>query len=351
MQFDGRLPALPRLRTVLAITLMGMLVVSAGCSGLLDGDSAGTDGARLESVPSQSDAVFYADVNGLLDSEAHETLANTVFEEAANVSDSYDGPTDVEDALNETENSSGVDITQIDDVTAFSSSEESGEYSGAIVETTLSESAFVSAQAENQEYNFSEGEYNDYTFYSPTEEPEFGDATYIGILEDGVYVTGTEAAVKDTIDTHAGDQDPISGEIRDAYSETDAGYLRWASAVPQDQVPTNQSNESVPVNTEVFSAVQIVTGSHSAETESVSLSVNMMTESESSAEDVKDATDGAISLASAYVENEQAQENLRQINVTREGTTVGVDYENSTSSIQELIRTYFRLVLGMGMGA
>jgi hypothetical protein len=350
MQFDGSRPALPRLRTVLAITLTAVLLVSAGCTGVLGGDSAGSDGARLENVPSQSDAVFYADVNGLLDSEAHTTLANTIFAEFANVSDSYDGPTDVDDALNETENSSGVDITEIDAVTGFSSSTESDEYSGAIVETSLSESAFVSAQSETQAYNFSEGEYNGYTFYTPSEEPAFGDATYIGILEDGVYVTGTEAAVKDTIDTEAGDVDAISGEISDAYSETDDGYIRWASAVPQDQVPTNQSNESVPVNTEVFSAVELVSGSHSAVPDTVSLSVNMMTNSGSAAEDVKDATDGAVSLASAYVEDDQAQENLRQINVTSDGTTVSVSYENSTSSIQDLIRTYIQLFLGMGMG-
>lgn len=351
MMSKGSLPALQRLRTVLAITLTAMLLVSAGCSGLFGGDSASSEGARLDSVPSQSDAVVYVDVDGLLDSEAHETLGNTVLDEIANVSDSYDGPSDVQDALNESENSSGVDITTFDDVTVFSSSEESGEYSGAIVETSLSESEFVSAQAENQEYNFTEDEYNGYTFYSPTEEPEFGDATYIGILEDGVYVTGTEAAVKDAIDTEAGDNDAISGEIRDAYTETAEGFIRWASDVPQNQVPTNQSNESVPVNTEVYSAVEIVSGSHSAEPESVSVSVNMMTDSESAAEDVKDATDGAVSLASAYVEDEVAQENLRQINVSREGTTVNVNYENETSSIQNLVRTYIRLLFGMGMGA
>jgi hypothetical protein len=336
----------PNPRTVLAVMLTALLVTAAGCGGLLGDDGSSSEGARLDSVPDRADAVFYMDVEGILESDAHRGLANTVFEEFANTSDSYEGPGNVDEAQEEAENTSGVDAGDIQEVTGFSASTESGEYSGAIVESSLSESEFVTAQAENQEYNFSEDEYNGHTFYSPSSEPDSGNETYIGVLEDGVYVTGTEEAVRDVIDTVDGEMDPISGEVRTAYEETRDGLVRFASSVPQDEIPTDAANGSVPIDTQVFASVSLVSGSHYVADETVGLNLNLDTDSESSAADVRDATDGAVSLASAYLTNDQAQDQLRKINVSSEGSTVTVEYGSSVSSLEELIRTYVQLLAG-----
>lgn len=346
MQPSGDLFVVPEMRTIIAVMLTALLVTAAGCGGLLGDDGGPSEGARLDSVPEKADAIFYMDVEGTLESDAHRTLANTVFEEFANVSESYDGPANVDEAQEDAENESGVNAGDIQEVTGFSASTESGEYSGAIVESSLSESEFVSAQAENQEYNFTEGEYNGHTFYSPSSEPDVGNESFIGVLEDGVYVTGTEQAVRDVIDTVEGEIDPISGEVRSAYEDTREGLVRFASAVPQDEIPTDAANGSVPINTQVFASVSLVSGSHYTDDDTVGLNLHMETDSESSAADVRDATDGAVSLASAYLTNEQAQDQLRKINVTSEGPTVTIEYGSSVSSLQELIRTYVQLLAG-----
>jgi hypothetical protein len=339
--------ALPPRRTLLAIAVAVLLTLSAGCTGVLGGDTgAGDDGAKLDSVPERADAIAYIDVDGMLEADQHRTLANTVFESLANASESYDGPENVEGGLTEAQNTSGVDITEVDAVTSFSASSESGEYSGAIVETSLSESAFVSATAENRPYNFTESAYNGQTLYEPTEVPRFETPTYIGVLGDGVYVTGTEDAVKDAIDTSVGDADPLGGDVLAAYEETADGFIRFASAVPQEELPTEAANRSVPVDTRVFETVTMVSGSHTAEGESVGLTVHLQTESGADASDVRDATDGAVSLASAYVSDEQAQEQLRNIEVTKDGSMVTIDYTAEVPALQELIRTYIQQFAG-----
>lgn len=343
MSLSRGLVPLANLRTGLAVALTVLLVASAGCSGLLGGDgAAGSEGAKLDSVPEQADAIAYIDVDGLLEADQHRRLANTVFDSFANASDAYDGPENATEAITEAQNSSGVDITEIDDVTTFSASSQSGEYSGAIIETSLSESAFVSATAENRPYNFTETSYNGQTLYEPTEVPRFETPTYIGVLADGVFVTGTEDAVKDAIDTTVGDADQIGGDVLAAYEETADGYVRFASAVPQDQLPTEAANRSVPVDTRVFESVTMVSGSHTAEGESVGLTVKLQTATEADASDVRDATDGAVSLASAYVSDEQAQDQLRNIEVTKEGTVVTIDYSAEVTALQDLIRTYIQ---------
>lgn len=339
---SGSVP-LEDLRTVLAVALAVVMVASAGCSGLLGGDgAAGSEGAKLDSVPEQADAIAYVDVDGLLEADQHRTLANTVFDSLANTSDSYDGPENATEAITEAQNTSGVDVTKIDDVTTFSASSQSGEYSGAIVETSLSEQAFVSATAENRPYNFTETTYNGQTVYEPTEVPRFETPTYIGVLADGVYVTGTEDAVKDAIDTSVGDAEQIGGDVLAAYEETADGYVRFASAVPRDQLPTEAANRTVPVDTRVFETVTMVSGSHTADGESVSLTVKLQTATEAEASDVRDATDGAISLASAYVSDDQAKDQLRNIEVTKDGTVVTMDYTAEVTALQDLIRTYIQ---------
>lgn len=338
-------------RTVLAVVMAGLLVVTAGCSGALpgtgDGGASGT--AALDSVPAEADAVFFADVDGILASDAHRSIADAFFDELGNSSESYEGPTSVEEALEEARNTSDVDPAAVGDVTVFSSSNASGEYSGAISETNLSTEAFVAAQERTAGFNYTETEYNGHALFVPEEEPAFGTATYIGVLADGTFVTGTEAAVRDSIDTVEGDMEAFSGPARDAFEDTRSGFVRFASAVPQEQVPTNGTAGGTPVDVSVFAAVSVVSGSQYVDGETVGLAVNMETGSADEARDVRDVTDGAVSFASGLVSEEVAKEQLREVEVTRDGSTVGVTYENTVAAIQEVVRTYVRVFLATGV--
>ncbi|MFB6111447.1 MAG: hypothetical protein ABEJ35_02810 [Halobacteriaceae archaeon] len=349
MSLTGDDSMVPTPRGVLAVALIAVLVVSAGCSGLsLGGDSGGGDGGALDSVPGTADAITYVDVDGIVTSDQHRALANAFFEAAANSSEEYDGPTSVDDALADAQNNTSVDLTKIYEVTIFSSSNQSGEYSAAIVETGLSESAFIAALERDQPYNLTEESYNGHTLYVPAESSEPSDSNYVGVLSDGTFVTGTEAAVKDAIDTVEGDVDPISGDVVTAFQNTRDGFIRFASNVPQDQLPTDSANRSVPINTQVYETVTLVSGSQYVDGQTVGLAVTMQTESESAATDVRDATDGAVSLASAYVSEESFQNQLRNVSVTQDGADVTVRFENSVSSLESVIERLVQLLYATG---
>jgi len=329
-----------RRQPVLALVVAALLV-TAGCSGVIPGtDGGGGDaGAALDTVPSEATGVFYVDVDGLLQSDAHRDLTNTYLSIVANQSTDYDGPTTAEEALQEAQNESGLDPTTIDAVTAFSNAEATGDYSGVIVTGSFTESEFVNAQSEEQSYNFTETTYEGQPLYEPQDPPRYADEMYIGVLGDGKVVTGSEAAVKDAIDVSVGNADALSGEVKSAFENSRDGFVRFAASVPQDQVPTDTANRSVPVDTTVYSSVTTVWGAHYVTGDTVGTTFTMQASSADAATDIRDVTDGAVSLASGYVSDDTAKDQLRAIEVTKDGDTVTVTYENSVSALQSVLQT------------
>lgn len=325
-------------RTPATVLVVAVLLVTAGCSGVIPGDgSQGEAGPALDSVPANATAVTYVDVDGLLTSEAHTSIANTYLSIVANQSEEYTGPETAAEAIDMAENESGLDPTSIDAVTAFSSGTAAGDYSGAIVAGSFSTDTFVDAQAESQPYNYSETTYAGHTLYEPVNPPMYSEVTYIGVLDDGSVVTGTETAVKDALDVDAGNGDAVSGDVRSAFENSRDGFVRFGATVPQDQLPTEAANRSVPFDATVYSSVEAVWGAHYVSGDTVGVTVTMDATSTEAGTDIRDVTDGAVSLASGYVNNETFKDHLRAITVERDGTAVTVTYENDVAAIQAVL--------------
>lgn len=329
-------------RQPLLALLVTALVVTAGCSGILPGsDGSGEAGAALDSVPAKATAVTYVDVDGLLESDAHTRLLNTYLSELANATEGYDGPTTAAEVIENAENETELDLSTIDAVTLFSAAGTANDYSGAIVTGSFTEQGFVDAQAASQSYNYSETTYAGHTLYVPVDPPRYADETYIGVLGDGKMVTGTETAVKDAIDVSAGNADPVSGAVRTAFQNSRDGFLRFGATVPQDQLPTDAANRSLPIDANVYSSVTTVWGAHYVDGDTVGATVTMEATSVDAAKDVRDVTDGAVSLASGYVTEETVKDQLRAITVERDGTAVTVTYENGVGSLESVIEALF----------
>ncbi|MFB6104340.1 MAG: hypothetical protein ABEJ57_04550 [Halobacteriaceae archaeon] len=329
-----------RRQPVLAL-MVATLLVTAGCGGVIPGsDGGGADaGAALDTVPAKATGIVYVDVDGLLQSDAHRDLTNTYLSVLANQSAGYSGPTTAEEAIAQAKNESGLDPSSIDAITAFSAADAAGDYSGVIVTGSFTESEFVTAQSEQQTYNFTETTYAGQPFYKPKNPPRYADTMYIGVLGDGKVVTGSEAAVKDAIDVSVGNADAISGAVKTAFQNSRDGFIRFGATVPQDQLPTDAANRSLPVDASVYSKVTTVWGAHYVSGDTVGATFTMQATSADAATDIRDVTDGAVSLASGYVSSDTAKEQLRNITVTKDGDTVTVTFENSVSALQSVIKT------------
>lgn len=325
-------------RTLATVLVITVLLVTAGCSGVIPGgDSAGETGPALNTVPANATAITFVDVDGLLTSEAHQSVANTYLGLVANQSEGDSGPTTVDEALEMAENESGIAPTAIDSVTAFSSGDAASAYSGAIVAGSFTTEQFVDAQSQSQPYNYSETTYAAHTLYEPVNPPQFSEITYIGVLDNGAVVTGTESAVKDALDVDAGNGDAVTGPVRSAFENSRDGFIRFGATVPHDQLPTEAANRSVPFDATVYSSVEAVWGAHYVTGDSIGVTVTMDAPSSEAATDIRDVTDGAVSLASGYVNNETFKDHLREITVEQDGSAVTITYENEVAAIQAVL--------------
>lgn len=340
------------LRGVALAVAMSILVVTAGCSALPGGDGGGTTTASVDSVPAGVDSVATVDVAGILADENHRSIANTVFNLSAQ-QPFYEGPANVSAALEEARDSSDLDPSGLNNVVAFGAYPEGGSsadagYGAVIVGSSWEEAALIETIRNQSDATVTEGEYGGATVYT-TEGSEEGT---IGVLADGKYVFGTTAAVEDVIDVDQGNADALSGSLRTAYEDSHEGYVRFAATVPQDSasVPGGAAPGGVNVS-DAFQKITMVSGAHYTDGDSVGVTTTLHAEDSSAASDIQSTIDGLVSIAQGTVEDPDLTAVIDSVSVSEpDGSTVTITYEQSTSEIEDLVRTYFEQAL-MGAAA
>ncbi|MFC3476662.1 hypothetical protein [Halobacterium litoreum] len=328
-------------RALLAVAVVAM-VATAGCTGGVlnaGGGGSGSGSAQLDSVPASAEFVGYADVDGMVSDDNLRALMNTALETQAEQSEYYDGPTSVEEMLNEAESTSDLSPSKFEDVTFFGAPGEqtatNAEQAGMIVTTDFTEDELVATLEENGE-DLSESTYADTTLYTYG----FQGQNAMAPLGDGTFALGDEAAVKSVLDVEAGNEEALGGDLRTAYSNTDDGYVKFAMAVPQDQVPADQLDSQSPMNVSAFNSVEFVSGSFSTSGSDVSMDMNMVTDSQANGDRMYDLVDGALQLYSG-VGGEEVQEALDKLSVEQSGATVSVTFTDSVSNLEEYIEEMY----------
>lgn len=330
-------PRSPRRQAVFAVALTAMLA-TAGCTGgVLDsgGNGSASSGAQLDSVPANAEFVGYADLDGMVADDNLRTLMNTALETQSEESEYYDGPTSVEEMLDEAESESGLSPSDFHDVTFFGSSGENvptnAQQSGMIVTTDVSEDELVAAM-EDEGTDVTEETYGDSTIYTYG----FDGQNAVTALGDGTFALGQTAAVKSVIDVDAGDEEALGGDLRTAYSNTDDGYVRFAMSVPQDDVPADQFDSQSPMNVSAFNSVEYLSGSFGTSGSDVSMDLNLVTDSSADGDRMYDLIDGALSLYSG-VGGEEVQEALDKLSVEQDGDTVTVSFTDTVDNLEEYV--------------
>lgn len=332
------------IRRVAAVLLVAALVATAGCSSLLSGGGGAAADAQLDSVPAKADTLAFVDVQGMLGDDTLRSIANTYYEEQAEAyGEYYDGPTSVEGFLSQIENESGISPKKLDTVTFFASAKKQadsgdGEFAGMIVTSRLSKSALKSALDETGT-SYSTETYKGATLWV-SQGGVSGSQDVVGWLGDGTFVLGNRGSVEAVIDVRNGDADAVSGELRKTFEDTRDGYVKFAMSVPQGQFDADRY-QSGQFDTSSFNSVHTVSGAFYVEGSTVGVVTHLATNSSSAASDIEDVTSGAVSLYKGFVKAESVEKALEKVEVTKEGTTVTITYENSESNIEAAIEAAF----------
>ncbi|WP_262174961.1 hypothetical protein [Haloarcula laminariae] len=230
------------------------------------------------------------------------------------------------------ENETGIDPGPAREVVVFSdnrSAEESA-YRGLVLRTNAGTDTAVAGIRDATNGSYRSTTYNGRTIYVPANASD----RYVGVLGEGELVVGTQAAVRDTIDVSQGDADRVDGPLRQAYGTTGNGTVRFATTAPGQWVPGGSSF----LDTEAYRQLDTASGTYYIDGGSAVLTARLGASSTADAQTVAQATEGATVIGQRTIENESAAAALESVNVSREGETVTVRYEQPLGAFQRAVR-------------
>lgn len=269
--------------------LLAFVVLSAGCSGLIGSDSV-DDSAPLDDIPEEADGIVHFQTGVLTDSTT-ESLMDGLAEMDApeDVDDGLDEPDSWDEAIDEFEDETDIDIDDVHSLTVFVGDEElegSEEYTGIIVQSDLNWEDFENAADEEVETDdIEEDSYNDVTVY--IEDDEFSDIdSWIADFGDGTFALGPEPVIRDVIDTNQGDGPGIDDNLRDTYEGATEGYLTAAVTLTDEQadVVGDIAAEEGGINEMFIPEAEAVTMSYHTEDDRMNAEMDIVLQSTEEAE-------------------------------------------------------------------
>ena len=311
------------------------VVTTAGCMGALPGgDDAG--GEPLDDVPQGVDVIMYMD-SGIVQDEATVETMNGLIDLSKEQNPNYDGPGSYEQALQEAENESDLDIEGFQSMLVFGQANPSGqtEYAGAIIQTDWTVEELQNAGDGGME-NLEEDSYNGVDVYVQEDELT-GDVTWFADFGDGKFAVGPEGVVQDVIDTNQGDAEPFSGELRNAYQSVEDGYLKAAVTVPEDEF----SDQAASGPYQSASDIEIMTMVYYTEGTDMNVDAQLTATNETAAGQLRQDVDDSVSALNLIAGEEPAvQDMIDGITVEQDGSDVVVNFQTNPDQIIALMKTF-----------
>lgn len=340
------------LRAGAGLLTAGALGASAGCTQVQEavpGLGGGSTG-RAKQAPEDSEAVFYADVEATLNSDATREVANAYLG-VASESEYYEGPGDFEEALETAEDEADLSPTELQWGIGFGDYGDEP-YGGAIFQANWEEDDIVDSIEESSGFELDEDEYEGQTVY--VSENEASTAGALGVLGGGRYVVGSEDAVEDVIDVGSGNEDPLEQELVDAFNATQgSGLVRFAAEVPSDTIPDAyppRGENSVDLSS--FQDVEQVGGSlYTANGgDTVGMEMAMLAEDADHAEELQEQTEALITVSENREGTpDEAAEILGEIEVAiQNNTNVVVSYEAPLDDVVDSVEGTAETFYGQG---
>lgn len=313
-------------RKLAVLSVVIVAVLSAGCMGVLLGDDD-----PVEHAPQESDVLVHVDM-AMYEDDDVERLANTMADEDPG----FDG---LDEEFEEFEDETGLDPTEAHEVLVFAEipdqetqmDPDAEEFGGLIVYSDWDEDDVIESieDEEDTDYELTEHAGED-ALYEPTEEPDFGDALYVGVLDDGQFVLGTESGVTASLDIAYNGADPVDGDVREMYDDMHGGHVTVAAGI------TDELEDDPTINDEIAQA-EVVGGAFDTDDGAVSLEGQVIAADENVAMDTADMIDGGLATARQFTEDEDVENELREVEVEQDGTTVTISYQGDIDDLETLM--------------
>ncbi|RXK48351.1 hypothetical protein [Halorientalis pallida] len=342
---------------VVGVFLAGGTVVTAlALGGFLPAMDGGDQ--MIDRVPGEADTVVYVDPGVVSDPTTKRTINATLDPFAAY--ESYEGPADYGDLLAAYENETGEDelaLSKLNSVMVYGSTaanESGNEYYGVIIDSEWQTSNVVES-AENGS-DLSEETYEGYTVYV-NESGADGQAELLGVLSEGLYVVGTEAAVEDAIDVDRGAADPVSGDLRQTYRNTRDGYVQFATTLEKSDIndstlPGTAGGYSREQVREIFEDTHTVAGSYYTDGDTIGFETRFGTNGEGTASDLTNLIDAGVVRAKNNATNESVVSFYDSVDVNQDGSDavmrIEVDSDTVAAAIQSTVEPFARLLGSFG---
>lgn len=309
--------------------LLGLVLVGAGLYAVVLLGSGGSVPAPMDTVPENASMVVTAEGDAVED----ETTRQVV--NAALNASGVDEPGNYAELAALAGVGTGLETDDLDRIVAYGTvahdsdaDAETRGYLGVVVESEWSESGFVAAVAGQTET--SRESYGGYTVHVVGE----GDnQTWIGVVQDGRYVVGTEAAVTDALDVVAGESDAWDGQVRSSLEDVEDGSVKFASAVPREFLRENPTlnQEGLPIDFGPVKSVRVLAGSMQTGPENVTVRLRVRANTTANAERLTQQLDAFASIRGSMASSQAVSAALSATTFEQDGQTVIVDYEGPES--------------------
>lgn len=317
----------------------------AGCGGDGGGNGNGNGNAPGSSqIPAAAQAMVQVDAQGMLNDDNIRSVVNKFLEEAAAQGD-YTGPQTMEEVLSTAESESELSPSGFHSMTMFMKVDGASaveNYLGMLFETDWTAQEMIDA-AGGLGADVSEGTYQGVTTYTTTDAT--GETTMAADLGDGMFALGTENAAKDAVDVSTGNGNALSGDLANYFDQTSGGHMRFASMIPEDQLPEESQQMDLG-----FQQIRYVSGSFYSQGSDLGVDLSMHTTGSEAASELSTNLEATLNFLSSGVEDPTAQEIIDQIDFSTSESTVTITYAESVSKINTYVEAYAASVFTGGMG-
>ncbi|SEH16367.1 hypothetical protein SAMN04487967_2577 [Natronorubrum sediminis] len=328
------------------------ITATAGCTGFLDNTDAAS--SLVDAVPGETTLLAHLDVEAVADGEASETDLESALEGL----DAF-GSERATEAIVAFEDRTGLDpleaneVVLFGDVDAISSDATEEEVAAAAAQETIivdgdwSEDDVVASLEETTDLEYeSESAGGDAERYEPVSvangDGDGGDGDgggdeppVLGVLGDGRYVVGDEDGVDAALETHAGDEEAISGSIRSAYDGANDGPVTVA-AVPDGSPLPDEFAFLAGGNDDIFEEIDAIGLQYDTiDDETVDLELDFHVDDDSDAEQLETVLQGGLSALGEL--DDELSDASDEATLEREETVVSIVYQGDADAVAALL--------------
>lgn len=345
-----------------ALALTALVVLTAGCSGLMGSDGGG-QGTPLDDIPEGVDVVMHFE-SGVLEDPTTEELMNGLIDldtgQAGEMGE--DQPENWEEVLQQFEEETDLRVSGFHSMTVFGKSsglsaatEGMGEnsqgmnsdqqdYAGVIMQTDYTWQEMVEAADQNPD-SFSEETYNGVTVYvneSVENMEQVDQSGWVADMGEGKYVLGPKNVVQDVIDTNQGNMASFSGDIRQAYESAPDGYMKMAANVTDDatQAASSAAGGGMMMGASSLQGAEIMTMSYHTGMDTMTFEMEMQMASAEQAQEIADLQ-SLLTMSASGEESPSPGESpaawaAQTLEFEQDGNTVTMSFSASPAEILDL---------------